>query len=178
MRPKRWGLVATLLPALGCTTTTAVHRPPTPAEVAEINRSASTNRLEVMHEEAEGPVQPLTIRQLSEARVASVDLERMTIVAPDKPPLVLPTDRVRSVSVVSHKRGMADGAGAGITIAILAGVVGAVLSAHPDPECIGCQHNNVGFGWAWSVGVYTVPIGTLLGALAGHRDVFALGQAP
>jgi hypothetical protein len=179
-------MTAGLVLSLGCSTTTAVQRPPSPDQIAEINRAAAAaaGQLEVEHAPAEplppgSDAPPAQTTRVQRGRLAAADRLQMTFVPASGPPLLLPTSSVRSVSVVSRSRGVAEGIVVGVAAAIAAGLIVYVAVPDRDQECeLLCTQGERGVLMTFVTGTVTVPLGALVGALAGHRYRFALDESP
>jgi hypothetical protein len=92
---------------------------------------------------------------------------------------VVPIGQVRRLTVVSHGRGALEGAGIGVvTGALLGGLYGmsrGLSSYERSMDCtIICNNSDAAEWGALMFGVLGLISGTLVGALAGHRDVLDL----
>jgi len=92
---------------------------------------------------------------------------------------VVPIGQVRRLTVVSHGRGALEGAGIGVlTGALLGGLYGmsrGLSHYESSDDCsIICNHTDAAQWGALMFGVLGLISGTLVGALAGHRDVLDL----
>jgi hypothetical protein len=172
---------------LGCATTTSLHRPPTAPEIEQINAAAAVGDLEVEHDPPTNhsgptdPVAPFGMKiALDDGRLASADLHHFTFAAPGRPPLVLPSETVRSVSVVSHPQGVAGGLIAGALAAVLGGIAfGGASGSSSSPDCeMFCGSGARMIAATFLFGVVTVPLGTVAGAAVGRRQTFTFGGVP
>jgi hypothetical protein len=178
-----WMLTAGLALCLGCATTTGVHRPPTFAEMTEINTLAvAAGKLTVEYDppaDAGQPVVPLKT-ELPRGYLASAELNRLTIVAPDRPPLVLPLDRVRSVSARTHTPGAIEGFMVGVATTIVGGIViSQRVRGQKNEECdtICGPAGSTLIGTAL-LGLFAIPVSTLVGVAVGHRQTFDFRSPP
>ncbi|HEY7373895.1 MAG TPA: hypothetical protein VIF57_17175 [Polyangia bacterium] len=92
---------------------------------------------------------------------------------------VVPIGQVRRLTVVSHGRGALEGAGIGVvTGALLGGIYGlsrGLCHYESSEDCsIICNHTDAAEWGALMFGVLGLISGTLVGAVAGHRDVLDL----
>jgi len=92
---------------------------------------------------------------------------------------VVPIGQVRRLTVVSHGRGALEGAGIGVvTGALLGGLYGlsrGLTHYESSEDCsIICNNSDAAEWGALMFGVLGLISGTLVGALAGHRDVLDL----
>jgi hypothetical protein len=177
-------MTAGLVLWLGCGTTTGVHRPLTVSEGQQINdAAAAAGQLEVEYdppsEDPAGPVFPLKA-ELDEAQVASSDLHNLTITPANGPPLVLPLDRVRSVSAVSHGQGGKAGGFLGGAAALVGGIlVGSAMAPNQNENCeMFCGHGGHIVAMTALLAVIMIPVGTLVGAAVGQRQTFTFGDVP
>jgi len=92
---------------------------------------------------------------------------------------VVPIDRASRLTVVGHGRGALDGALIGIAVGVLGGALyGATrgLDAYESSmDCtIVCNNSDAAEWGALMYGVLGVVLGTVTGAVGGHRDVLDL----
>jgi len=92
---------------------------------------------------------------------------------------IVPLERARQLTAVEHARGALDGALIGIVVGALGGALyGATSSLSPyerSMDCtIVCNHTDAAEWGALMYGVLGVVLGTVTGAVIGHRDVLDL----
>ena len=158
----------------GCATTTrSVHRPPLPDEVDAINNAAVlAGSLRVEHG---SPVDQDAVGarvELPEGRLVAADAHRLTFSVPARPPLVVPTGQVRSVSVPDPAAGMTNGALIGGLVAIVAGIAVAAANGRNMDEHAGGGALVLATGFA----VITVPLGMAVGRSGGRRTFKLAGE--
>jgi hypothetical protein len=117
---------------------------------------------------------------LPDGRLVAADLHDITFESPGRPPLLLPTNQVHSVSVLSHRQGAATGALIGVGAAVVLGIIsGAVAGSSNIPDCQWfCDQGSRTVLSTFMFGLMTVPIGAVAGAAGGRRSSFVFGAAP
>jgi hypothetical protein len=173
----------TLGPGCGTAAARHFHRPPSPDEVAALNVAASSSGyLEVEYlrplaeEAGESDPVPATVR-LEEGRLTSADRDRLTFRPAYGPPLSLPTDRVRSVSLTNRRVGTFAGMGIGAAVAL---VLGMMAGGNVPKNCetpAECSSGKRTLGVALLFGVLTVPLGAVAGS-AGVRERYVFHDPP
>jgi hypothetical protein len=159
----------------GCATTHQLGSALAPATLAALDR-ATAGREAFAHVEPFPGERP----HVPGDRVQTVTREGLLVAPAATAPVLLPLTRVGSVSTYDHARGARDGAlVGGISLALLGGVLGAVLYETWVPTCSdGCATKPDGaqltLGFAAVFGVVGALAGAGLGVLSGHEDRYVL----
>jgi hypothetical protein len=164
MRRRLWAIVA--LAGAGCWSTTTGST----ADPGVQRWLADNHASEMIAETTDRGPEPSVVVQA----VSPTEISFRT-----KNDTVVPIGQVRRLTVVSHGRGALEGAGIGVvTGALLGGLYGLSrgLSAYErSQDCtIVCNNSDAAEWGALMFGVLGLISGTLVGAVAGHRDVLDL----
>jgi hypothetical protein len=167
-------VAAFLIPAVGCSSTIAVHRPVTLADAQQVTHAAADRVVKV---EVVAPDRPAVQPEARKGVLAIQDGGAFVLRSPPEEPRRIPFERTRSVVVQDRGKGALEGFVAG---AIPGALVGLVLgSVFDEAGCSEdgsgsrtiCSHDaTVTLGLAG--GVLAGLIGALVGAAAGHRTTF------
>jgi hypothetical protein len=182
MKLRRGGILALVgvTSSFDCSTVEAVHRPPTPVEIAHINdvaRESGSLAVDVLPRS--GPPSALMIHHVSRG-----DGRKLELVPEKGAAISMPLDEVTGFTVHRGARGAAIGAGIGASVALfeILGIVaaGALLggaSSDPGaPQSSGCDSKCAQF----IVGTSAVltGVGALVGAVIGSPRRFPLNLGP
>jgi hypothetical protein len=191
MAARLFALVTTVALGIGCAHVHRVGRPPSPAELDEINGSASgepgtftvhyldpTRPCDGGSCTVEGPRPVFDVPPFEIERIVSVQAGQMTVVAQTGAVWHLELSRVAGVST-RHRATLAGGlAGGGFGLAM--GGLMAVLASGPLPDAPYPQSAPPSSATLVGIVAVSTAVGALLGALVGHamlaRDSFELGD--
>jgi hypothetical protein len=169
-------VLALFATTLGCSFE-RVSRPPTPAEIARIDASASGRKVNVRY------VEPLvgapSARRLpvNFTRVVSADASTLTLEGPNGAPTAVPLSEVRAVSV-NVRRGRAAAIGAGIVGGAVVGVATVVLAVQAASIIRASDGGDYCSVTSCApavlvLGLGGAAVGVLLGAAIGSNEIFS-----
>jgi hypothetical protein len=167
-------VAASLVPAVGCSSTIAVHKPVTLAEAQQVTHAAADRVVKV---EVVAPDRPAAPPEVRKGVLTLEDGGAFVLRSPPEEPSRIPFERTRSVVVQDRGKGALEGFLAG---AIPGALVGLVLgSAFDEMGCSEdgsgsktiCSHN-AAVALGVSGAVLAGLIGALVGAGIGHRTTF------
>ena len=162
-----FAMLALSLAASGCATTTPITpERGTPAEaIARLERDGATRRSLVVGREERWVADRL-----------EVTADAIRLVTPGGRADEVPLADVEYVQFRRHGRGFAEGAGHGALVALAAAILAGALWRDTGDPWFDRRETAALSGVA--VGLVSIPIGGLIGAIVGHRERYTLTPPP